>query len=115
MADETRTVAELREAVRRFAAERAWGPFHTPKNLAMGMAIEAAELMEHFLWLDGPASIQLAKDPARRQAIIDEIADVAVYVLNFANVMGLDLGDAILAKIAKNAVKYPVKKYKGRI
>ena len=114
MADATTTVAVLKDAVHRFAAERAWEPFHTPKNLAMGTAIEAAELMEHFLWVDGPASVQMAKDPKKREGIIDEVADIAVYVLNLANVLGVDLGDAILAKIAKNALKYPVKKYKGR-
>src|SRR3989442_11379738 len=113
MADAMTPLAVLKDAVRRFADERAWQPFHTPKNLAMGTAVEAAELMEHFLWVDGPASIELAKEPKKREAIVDEIADVAVYVLNLANVLGMDLSDAIVAKIAKNAVKYPIEKYKG--
>jgi len=56
MPDASTTLATLKEAVGRFNDERAWGPFHTPKNLAMGLAVEAAELMEHFLWLEGPAS-----------------------------------------------------------
>jgi dCTP diphosphatase len=114
MADAVTTLAELKEAVRQFAAERQWEPFHTPKNLSMSLAVEAAELMEHFLWVDGEASRRLVEDPAKRGAIADEVADVACLLLNFSNVMGLDLSDAIRTKIAKNALKYPVGKYRGR-
>jgi NTP pyrophosphatase (non-canonical NTP hydrolase) len=114
MADATTTLATLKDAVRRFAAERAWEPFHTPKNLAMGLAIEAAELMEHFLWVDGPASHAVAKDPARREGIADELADVANHLLNLCNVLDIDLSDAFQAKLVKNAVKYPAEQYRGR-
>jgi NTP pyrophosphatase (non-canonical NTP hydrolase) len=114
MPDTTTTLQTLREAVARFAAERQWEPFHTPKNLAMGTAIEAAELMEHFLWIEGDASRQAANDPQRREQIADEMADVACYLLNMSNVLGIDLSDAIVAKIAKNAIKYPAEQYRGR-
>jgi NTP pyrophosphatase (non-canonical NTP hydrolase) len=114
MADATTTFATLKEALRRFAAARAWEPFHSPKNLAMGLAIEAAELMEHFLWVDSEASRQVVADPAKLGAVADEMADVACYLLTLSNVLGVDLSDAIVAKIAKNAVKYPVEKYRGR-
>ncbi len=114
MPDTTTTLQTLKEAIARFAAERQWEPFHTPKNLVMGMAIETAELMEHFLWIDGEASRKAADDPQRREQIADEMADVANYLLNLSNVLGIDLSDAIVAKIAKNAVKYPAEQYRGR-
>jgi NTP pyrophosphatase (non-canonical NTP hydrolase) len=107
MPDATTTIAALKEKVRRFVAQRAWEPYHSPKNLAMGLAVEAAELMEHFLWVGDEASRALAQDPARRAAIADELADVAGQLLNLSNVLGIDLSDAIEAKMAKNAIKYP--------
>src|SRR6266446_5629350 len=108
MPDATTTLATLKEAVRQFAADRQWEPFHSPKNLAMGLATEAAELMEHFLWVNCEASRQVVADPAKLAEVADEIADVANYLLNLSNVLGIDLSDAIMAKIAKNALKYPV-------
>jgi NTP pyrophosphatase (non-canonical NTP hydrolase) len=97
-----------------FVAERDWGQFHSPKNLAMGLAVEAAELMEHFLWIDNAESFAVARDPNRLQAIGEEMADVACYLLALANVLDLDLSSAIVDKLAKNAVKYPVERYRGR-
>ena len=114
MPDAVTTLGELRDAVRRFVAERAWEPFHSPKNLAMGVAVEAAELMEHFLWVDCAESGKIAKDPGRRGEIADELADVACYLLNFANLLDLDLSEAIRAKLIKNAQKYPAEQYRGR-
>jgi dCTP diphosphatase len=114
MADSTTTVASLCDAVRRFAEEREWGPFHSPKNLAMGLAVETAELMEHFLWIDSPASREVTRDPARRQAVADELADVACHLLNLCNALEIDLSEAVQAKLVKNALKYPVEKYRGR-
>jgi NTP pyrophosphatase (non-canonical NTP hydrolase) len=114
MPDATTTLATLREAMRRFVSERDWDQFHSPKNLAMGLAIEAAELMEHFLWIDNPASRETVQDPEERVRIGEEMADVACYLLALANVMNLDLSDAVLDKLKKNAVKYPAEKYRGR-
>jgi NTP pyrophosphatase (non-canonical NTP hydrolase) len=114
MSDATTTLDLLKDAVRHFAAERQWEPFHSPKNLAMGLAVEAAELMEHFLWIDAEASRHVIHDPARLAEVADEMADVACYLLNLSNTLGIDLSTAIVAKIAKNAVKYPVEKYRGR-
>ena len=114
MDDAQTTVAELKEAVARFAAERAWEPFHNPKNLAMGLAVEVAELMEHFLWLDGEASRALGQDESRRGEIADEVADVACHLFNLCNALKLDLSQAVRAKMIKNAQKYPVEKYKGK-
>jgi NTP pyrophosphatase (non-canonical NTP hydrolase) len=114
MADATTTFAELKDAVRRFAAERAWEPFHSPKNLVMGLAIETAELMEHFLWVDCEASRTVARAEGKREEIADEVADVACHLFNLCNVLDLDLSEAVQKKIVKNAVKYPVEKYRGR-
>jgi NTP pyrophosphatase (non-canonical NTP hydrolase) len=114
MGDATTTLATLKDAVRQFAAERAWEPFHSPKNLSMGLAVEAAELMEHFLWLDAAASYTVTADPVKRTAVADEMADVANYLLNLSNVLGIDLSEAITTKMAKNALKYPADEYRGR-
>src|SRR5689334_808976 len=114
MPDDTTTLAQLKEAMHRFIAERRWEPFHAPKSLSMGVAVEAAELMEHFLWLDNEASRRAAPEPAEREAIADEMADVACYLLSLSNVLGIDLSEAIVAKLAKNARKYPAHKYRGR-
>ena len=109
MSDAATTVGSLKDAVRAFADERDWEKFHTPKNLSMAIAAEVAELMEHFLWLTGVESQQACDDPAKRDAIADELADVTVLVLNFSLRSGIDLSDAVRRKMAKNAVKYPVK------
>jgi NTP pyrophosphatase (non-canonical NTP hydrolase) len=114
MPDVRATVNELREAMQRFVAEREWEQFHNPKNLSMGMAIEAAELMEHFQWIDGDASREAGRDARQRTAIGEEMADVACYLLALANVLDLDLSDAIADKLRKNAQKYPAEEFRGK-
>lgn len=114
MTDATTTVAELRERVLAFAREREWEQFHSPKNLSMALAAEAGELMEHFLWSDSSASNAVARDAKKRPKIEDEIADVVIYALEFANIAGIDLAAAIERKLAANALKYPVEKARGR-
>jgi NTP pyrophosphatase (non-canonical NTP hydrolase) len=114
MPDATTTLGMLREAMRQFVAEREWEQFHSPKNLAMGLAVEAAELMEHFLWVDNETSRQIVGDTNRLGEVADEMADVACYLLALSNTLGIDLSDAIVSKVAKNAVKYPVEKSRGR-
>ena len=114
MADQSTTISQLGQAVQAFVDERDWRQFHTPKNLAMSLAIEAAELMEHFQWLDVDASVARGRDPARRSDIADEIADVACYLLSLANALDLDLSEAVLAKLVKNAAKYPAREFRGR-
>jgi NTP pyrophosphatase (non-canonical NTP hydrolase) len=115
MADGATTVEQLKQAMARFVAEREWERFHSPKNLVMGLSVEAAELMEHFLWMGNEESRTLAADDmAKRIAIGEEMADVACYLLALANSMQLDLSAAISDKLAKNAIKYPAEQYKGR-
>lgn len=112
--DSATTVAELRDRILAFVRERDWEQFHTPKNLSMALAAESGELMEHFLWCSPEQSDAVARDPARRQKIADELADIVIYALGFANTTGLDVAASIEAKMASNAKKYPVEKARGR-
>ena len=112
--DATTTIAELRTRILAFVRERDWEQFHAPKNLSMALAAEAGELMEHFLWASPEQSRAIALEPAKRRKIADELADVVIYALEFANMTGLDVAAAIEAKMAANAHKYPVEKARGR-
>lgn len=114
LTDTTATVAELKNRLMIFVREREWEQFHSPKNLSMALAAESGELMEHFLWATPEQSQTLAADPIRRGKIADELADVVIYALEFANITGLDVAAAIEAKMASNAQKYPVEKARGR-
>ena len=114
MADQTTVVAMLRDAMAQFVAEREWQPFHSPKNLAMALSVEAAELMEHFLWIDNDASRAEMRDPIKKEMAADEIADVACLVFALCNALDLDLSDTVQRKMAKNVLKYPVEKCRGR-
>jgi NTP pyrophosphatase (non-canonical NTP hydrolase) len=114
MPDDLTTIREMRDLVARFVGERDWERFHTPKNLAMALAIEVAEVMEHFQWLTPPQAQAIATDPDRKAAVGEELADVACYLLALANSLDLDLSDAILAKMKKNEAKYPAGEFRGR-
>ena len=114
MTDHATTIAELRELVRRFVAERDWEQFHAPKNLSMSLVIEAAELMEHFQWIDAAESRRVGDYPVRLAAIRDEIADVMCYALALSNALNLDLSQAVHDKMVKNAAKYPAEQSRGR-
>ena len=108
------TVGELRALVDEFVAQRDWGQFHTPKNLSMALAIEAAELMEHFQWLTPEASCRIAQQPERLAPVAEELADVVCYCLAMAGELGLDLSTAVREKMVRNAIKYPAEEYRGR-
>jgi len=112
--DSTTTVAELRQIIADFVAERDWSQFHAPKNVSMALAIEAAELMEHFQWLTTEASRDLPNDAAKLAEVGEELADVIGYSFALANELGIDVSSAIRAKMVKNAEKYPADKYRGR-
>jgi dCTP diphosphatase len=114
LSDSATTVSELRERVLAFVRERDWEQFHSPKNLSMALAAESGELMEHFLWASPEESRVIAADPGKRARIAEELADVVIYALEFANATGLDVAASIEAKMAANARKYPVEKSKGR-
>lgn len=102
---------DLLAKIRAFNEARDWGVFHSPKNLAMALVVEVAELAEPFQWLTAEQSRDL--DEGRKQDVADEIADVLIYLLNLADKLGIDAVASAHAKIAKNAVKYPVDRAKG--
>jgi len=114
MSDRTTTVGELREMVAAFVAERDWQQFHDPKNLAASIAIETAELMEHFQWLRSDELDAVRHDPQQMGEIREELADITAFLLSFANALDIDLSDALGDKMAKNARKYPAEEYRGR-
>ena len=105
------SLARLRAGLRLFAAARDWQQFHTPKNLAMALSVEAAELLEHFQWLTAEQSMRL--DAATRRAVADELADVLLYLTRLADVLDIDLLAAGQRKLKVNAKKYPVSKARG--
>jgi len=113
LTDGTTPLGQLRQIVEEFIRARAWEPFHTPKNLAMALAIEAAELMEHFQWLTPEQAEQVKNDEVKRSAVADELADVLCYVMALANRLEIDLSAAVQAKMVKNARKYPVEEFRG--
>ena len=101
----------LKLAMRKFADERDWNQFHSPKNLAMALSGEAGELIECFQWLTEDQSSNLTD--AQRAAVADEIADVQLYLVRLADKVGVDIGTAVEQKIKKNEVKYPADKVRG--
>jgi dCTP diphosphatase len=105
------SLQDLRAKINAFVAERDWAQFHTPKNLAMAMIVEAAELVEQFQW-DTPQESQ-SLNAEKREAVSHELADTFVYLLRIAEVLEIDLIQAANEKIALNAQKYPAEKVKG--
>ena len=112
--DRETTLGELKELVEEFVSERDWSQFHTPKNLSMALAIEASELMDLFKWYtDDQVKDRISSKPMFDEAS-DELSDVIIYALCFANRNGIDVADAIKSKIEKNRSKYPADKFRGR-
>jgi NTP pyrophosphatase (non-canonical NTP hydrolase) len=106
------TVEEITQKIRDFRDEREWAQFHNPKDMAEAICIEAGELLEQFLWKTPEDSAARAVE--RREAIADEIADIAIFLFEMADNLQIDLLQAMDAKLAKNAEKYPVSKAKGK-
>jgi dCTP diphosphatase len=109
--DEKVTLAVLKTKMQNFVDERDWQQFHTPKNLASAIAVEAGELLEQFIWLTGEKSF--AEFATNRQDIEDEFADIFMLLLHFANAANIDINSAIESKLKKVVAKYPVDKAKG--
>ncbi|MBV2215758.1 MAG: nucleotide pyrophosphohydrolase [Diaphorobacter sp.] len=101
-------IAALQRELRAFAAARDWQPFHTPKNLAMALMVETAELQELFQWLTPEQSRTFTQDATAHERVGDEMADVLLYLLQLADHACVDLEVAVRRKLAKNAVKHPV-------
>ena len=112
MGDENTTLNDLKIRTAAFIRERDWEQFHTPKNLSMSIAIEAAELMEHFQWMSVEQSTALSPEELTR--VGEELADILLYTLSLSNALGLDMSEAALDKLAENARKYPPEKVRGK-
>src|SRR5437016_7721747 len=112
MVDATTSVGQLRERVRQFVHARDWESFHTPKDLAIAISIEASELLDVFLWHADAGTKEL--QPADRSAVAEELADVIIYGLSLANALDLDLSDAVHANLRLDESKYPVDRFRGR-
>ena len=104
-------LVDLREKLRKFAAEREWDQFHSPKNLAIALSVESAELLEHFQWMTDEKSRELQSE--QRAAVAKEMADVLLYLIRLADKLHVDLIDAAETKLIENAQKYPVEKARG--
>jgi NTP pyrophosphatase (non-canonical NTP hydrolase) len=101
----------LRDKLRAFAEARDWDQFHSPKNLSMALMVEVAELMEHFQWLTEAQSFDLAAE--NKNAVSEELADILLYLVRLSDKLGVDLLEAALHKLEKNAVKYPAEQVRG--
>ena len=115
MPDKETTVQELKGLMKEFVRARGWEGYHSPKNLSASLAIEVAELMEHFQWLTEAQSRKIKLDKDKMVHVHDEIADVASYLLGLCNVLEVDLSDAMRAKMEKNNKKYPAGLMKEQI
>jgi NTP pyrophosphatase (non-canonical NTP hydrolase) len=105
-------IHQLTIVLRAFAAERDWDQFHSPKNLAMALSVETAELLEHFQWLSEPQSHSLPAEVS--QQVAEEIADVQIYLVRLADKLGVDIDAAVSAKLELNRLKYPADKVRGK-
>jgi len=114
MTDDKTTIRQLKEHMADFVERRDWQQFHSPKNLAIGMAIETGELLEHFQWISEQGSRDVANDPVQMEQVKAEVADVLSYILALADVMKIDLSDAFYEKMKHNEKKYPVDTYRGK-
>jgi dCTP diphosphatase len=114
MADQNTTFSDLRQRVAEFVAARDWEQFHVPRNLSVAIAVEAAELMEHFQWLTPEQAAVALQDEAKLAAVADELADVLIYVLSLANALDVDVSATVLKKLARNEERYPAAEWRGR-
>ncbi len=106
-------IKNLHNLIDEFVRERNWESYHSPKNLAMSISIEAAELMEIFQWLTIEESNEVKNDPAIKEHVGEELADVINYALRMARVMDIDISKEVIDKIEKNKKKYPTEEYNG--
>lgn len=111
--DQTVTIEELKRLIVKFRDDREWKKYHTPKDLAISISVEANELLEIFQWKNNEEVELLLKDKETFEEVIEELADVTTYCLNMADIIGVDLSDAVKKKVKQNAEKYPIEKIKG--
>jgi len=110
ISDTGTSISELKQLVAKFISDRDWHKYHTPKNIAVSVVLEASELLEHFQW-SPPASEDI--DAGKRHEIAEEMCDVMAYLLSLANVLDIDIASSMIAKMKKNCKKYPTTDYNG--
>ena len=108
MSDEKATLIDLRDMVKKFVNDREWAQYHNPKDVAVAISLEASELLEHFLWVSDKESGAIAKETEKRLKLEEELADIIIYCLSFANVLCIDVAKAVEDKVRLNAIRYPV-------
>lgn len=113
MSDDTTKLTELKNRIQQFIDERDWGKYHNPKDVAVSISIEAAELLELFQWVNDSEIAKVLDDPSKLERLKEELADVIIYCLDLARILRIDVSEAVIEKIEKNAAKYPVEKVKG--
>lgn len=106
-------IQKIAEQLQKFATERDWDQFHTPKNLATSMSVESAELLELFQWTRGQKDWHEIEEKEIKEKIENEIADILLYLIRFSDLAKIDLEKVALRKISLNAKKYPIEKSKG--
>ncbi len=104
---------KLKAEAERFASERDWDQFHSVKNLSMALSVESSELLEIFQWMSEEESNNVKNNPAKLQKVEDEVADIFVYLMRLSGKLNIDLEKAVVAKMEKNAKKYPVELSRG--
>ena len=112
--DDHTTLADLRRRIAEFIAARDWEQFHTPKNLSASIAIEVAELLEHFQWLTDEQAAAAMQDEEKLADVADEMADVIIYTLSLANALDVDVSEAVLGKLERNEGRFPAEEWRGR-
>jgi dCTP diphosphatase len=112
--DDHTTLADLRRHVEEFIAARDWEQFHTPKNLSASIAIETAEILEHFQWLTDEQAAAALQEGGKLEAVAEEMADVFIYLLSLANVLGVDVSEAVMGKLERNEGRFPAEEWRGR-
>ncbi len=111
--DSEASLEELKEEIRQFCEERDWDRYHTPKELCTGLVIEAAELLDHFRAMSEKEQLEALKNPKKSKEIHDELADSFYWILRFSQRYGINLTDALHAKMEQNRRKYPIDKARG--
>jgi NTP pyrophosphatase (non-canonical NTP hydrolase) len=112
--DDAATLGWLREMMREFVRERQWEKYHTPRNLAASVSVEAGELLELFQWLTAEEAITRGREDEKfRRAVGEELCDVMMYCISLANALELNVAETIAAKMVKNRAKYPPEKFRG--
>ncbi|MDB4339010.1 nucleotide pyrophosphohydrolase [Rubripirellula sp.] len=111
--DQLTTIQDVKDAVQDFIDARDWQPFHDPKNVAMAMASEVGELLDLFRWVRSDEAFDVLRDPDDRLAVQDELADITMFLVDFANICDIDIAQAVQRKMQINNDRYPVEKAKG--